>query len=87
MIFTIFFPAAIVVVKNLLDNINTTVKELQDLGTTLRIQLNETRENLTEVRKSCYSDPGASAADVCDKIPNGDKLKPVADFSKVLCVY
>lgn len=70
-----------------MDNINTTVNELQELGTTLRIQLNQTRENLTEVRKSCNTDPDASAAGVCDKIPKGDQLKPVANFSKVSWTY
>lgn len=73
--------SAIVVVKNLLDNVNATVNELQELGSTLRNQLNETRENLTEVSKSC--DLGPTAPGLCKKIPKGDELKPVADFSKV----
>lgn len=75
--------SAIVVVKNLLDNVNATVNELQELGSTLRNQLNETRENLTEVSKSCNADLDATASGLCKKIPKGDELKPVADFSKV----
>ncbi|KAK3697039.1 hypothetical protein QZH41_012494, partial [Actinostola sp. cb2023] len=77
------YGKTITVVANILDNVNETVNELQELGRTLRYRLNETRQNLTEVRKSCKADPGASAAGICDKIPAGDQLTPVADFSKV----
>jgi hypothetical protein len=87
MIFTVMFLKilflAMLKVNKLMDNINVTVNELQDLGNTLRYQLDETRHNLTDIRSACYRDPGASAKGICGNITHEYMLAPEADYTKV----
>ncbi|XP_031551950.1 prominin-1-A-like isoform X2 [Actinia tenebrosa] len=70
-------------VNILLDNINETVNELQDLGDSLRHQLNVTRQNLTDLKTSCQADPGASMLGICDNLTDGLSLVPKADYTKI----
>ena len=69
--------------RNSLKNVSDMVQKLRTLGQTLRVGLDEARNNLTGAKTDCTNDPPSVTAGACDKIPTGDDLQAEADYNKV----
>ena len=60
-----------------------TAGELVELGRELRHQLQEARQNLTNLKTECDANIAAKNKGVCDKIAGGEALHAGADFTQV----
>lgn len=82
-----FFFTELTDLRDSLRNVSDIVQKLRTLGQTLRVGLDEARNNLTGAKTDCTNDPPSVRAGACDKIPTGDDLQPEADYNKVTHCY
>lgn len=66
-----------------LHNVNTTVSELINLGTSLDAEIRVLRNNLTKARAICAKNNVTEVVGLCDRIPSGKSVNTMANFKKV----